>query len=278
MSQLYNEARVILRSDGSVHIAFRDRCTIYATPENILSLFSDPFEFIETGRLSYADSTCEVNRKRAVLDDILGVTLASVSSDKQILCHFPELFQCIVSTGVTDKERKTPLNMKYFELETVLSDEKSFLLRHYLELAGSLKTPLTIKKNIRLRDEVQFAIIREILNAFFDEELPDAAPPAALSEQIDQIEQATVLRKEPFPDAEFVSTSQYALIHGLSEYTVREYANKGYIKNAKKAIKTIGFFRGTKHPTQLICCPVVRKSQKTRTHPAGEFLPEVPPM
>lgn len=42
-------ARVILRSDGFVHIAFPDIRSIWATAENIMDLFSDPIEFIETG-------------------------------------------------------------------------------------------------------------------------------------------------------------------------------------------------------------------------------------
>lgn len=34
-------ARVILRSDGFIHIAFEDIRSIWATAENVLELFSD---------------------------------------------------------------------------------------------------------------------------------------------------------------------------------------------------------------------------------------------
>lgn len=172
MNSVYNEARVVLRSDGSVHIAFVDKKTVYATAENLMALFSNPPDFIENGRFGYADSTFEANRKFLVLDEILGLTLATVNNEKQIVCHFPELFQCILTSSTTPEAQKKPLNMKYIEYEEILPDEKSFLLRHYFELAGSMRAPLTITKNIRLREEVQFTIIREMLNAFFDEELP----------------------------------------------------------------------------------------------------------
>lgn len=234
MNETCNEARVVLRSDGSVHIAFENKHTVYATPANLMHLFSDPIEFVEDGYKSYEDSTFEANRKLSPLNDILGLTLATVNNDKQIVCHFPELFQCINSSSASDKARGMPLNMKNFAFETILSDEKSFLLRHYLELAGSVRAPLTIKKNIRLREEVQFAIIREILNAFFDEELPEAEPAKDVSGQIEQIEQNALLKKELLPDAEFVTVLQYAQIHNLSPYTVRKHANEGFIEGAKR--------------------------------------------
>lgn len=56
-------ARVILRSDGHVHIAFRDIRSIYATIKNLQEFFSDPFEFIEVTSHSYEDSTFQINRR-----------------------------------------------------------------------------------------------------------------------------------------------------------------------------------------------------------------------
>lgn len=120
-------------------------------------MFSDPIEFIESGSQAYKESTFDINRKRTALEDVLGLTLASVNSDKQIICDFPELFQFIFSLN-TEKDKKRTLNMKSFELENILSDEKSFLLRYYLEFTNNLKFSLVIKKNIKLRDEVQFEI------------------------------------------------------------------------------------------------------------------------
>ncbi|MBE6579286.1 MAG: hypothetical protein E7651_05700 [Ruminococcaceae bacterium] len=234
MSLIYDQARVILRSDGSVHIGFRSKRTIFATAENILALFADPNEFVETGYLSYEDSTFIANRKEFELRDMLGLTLAAVTNDKQIVCHFPELFRYINIACSSAETKNAHLNMTDFAFEEVLSDEKSFLLRHYLELAGSVRAPLTIKKNIQLRDEVQFAIIREILNAFFDEELPEPKSSDDISKRIENIQQASLLKKEMVPDEEYVTVLQYAQIHNLSENAVRSHLKAGHIAGAKR--------------------------------------------
>lgn len=106
MAESKNLARVILRSDGSVHIAFYDVHSIYATAENIMKFFSDPIEFIENESQKYEDSTHLINRKRVDLDNVLGLTLASVNNDKQIVCDFPELFQYIMQNSDAKESKK----------------------------------------------------------------------------------------------------------------------------------------------------------------------------
>lgn len=123
MSESRLLARVILRSDASIHIAFRDVRSIYATAENLLSLFSDPIEFIDQTSKSFESSAFEINRDRVELENILGLTLASVNADKQIICEFPELFRCLFATMNDEESRSARLDMKSFEFESVLSDE-----------------------------------------------------------------------------------------------------------------------------------------------------------
>lgn len=53
MSEAKNLARIILRADGSVHIAFRDIRAVCATAANLAALFSDPLDFIETQSFQY---------------------------------------------------------------------------------------------------------------------------------------------------------------------------------------------------------------------------------
>ena len=219
-----NIVRVILRSDGSIHIAFEDIRTIYATPGNLMALFSDPMGFIEKGSHSQKDSTAVANRKRVLLDEVLGLTLASVNSDKQIVCDFPELFQYIFANEDTEEKRKKPLRMEDYESRMVLPDEKSFLLRYFLEFTRNLKSRVAIQKNIRLRNEVQIAIMREILNAYFEEELPEPAKPMDLSGQIDRSETELMYRPEKTdPLANMVTVNEYSKIIGLGPQTIRTY-------------------------------------------------------
>lgn len=233
MAEVKKLARVILRSDGSVHIAFRDIRSIYATAENLRELFSHPVDFIESGSHAYMESTFEINRKRVSLEDILGLTLACVNSDKQIICDFPELFQYIFSSNKTEPAKNEQLNMRAFEWETVLSDEKSFLLHYYLEFTNNIRAGLEIKRNINLREEVQFQIVREILNAFFEEELPKAACSVELSNQISLAEGDHVLKANgSAQDSDMVSVSEYAKLLNIVPATVRCYISQGRIKSA----------------------------------------------
>ena len=221
-------ARVILRSNGKVHIAFRDIRSIYATPKNILALFSDPIDFINNQSYSYKESTFEINRKRVVLEDVLGLTLASVTSDKQLICDFPELFKYIM---LSNDKQDEPLDMSSLVFENALSDEKSYLLRYYLEFTNNIPPLLTIKHNIKLRNDVQNEIIREILNTFFEDNLPEVSSVKDVSSHISQVENTIVYPKE---NNVMVKVVEYAEIWNISIDTVRTYIRNGRIKSAVK--------------------------------------------
>lgn len=225
-------ARVILRSDAGIHIAFRDVRSVYATAENLLALFSDPIEFIDRTSKSFESSAFEINRDRVELEDILGLTLASVNADKQIICEFPELFRCLFATMNGEESRSGRLDMKSFEFESVLSDEKSYLLRYYLEFTGKIKPGITIKNNIRLRDEIKFQILREVLNAYFDNDEPKTSAAIRLSEKIAAAEPGVMYPPDQTP--QMVSPAEYARILDCSPYTVNRYLREGLIKSAVK--------------------------------------------
>lgn len=235
MESTKNLARVILRSDGMVHIAFNGARTIYATPQILVELFSDPIEFIEVGSHAYKESTIIANRKRVPLEEVLGLTLATVNSDKQIVCDFPELFRFFLSAISDDTLCTKPLDMKSFELEGVLSDEKSFLLRYYLEFTSYFKSVPAIKRNLELRGKVQSAIVREILNTFFDDELPEPTESISVADQIGRSESEQLLKKESdSEDGDLVSASEYAEIIGLSTQCILIKLKAGLIPGAFK--------------------------------------------
>ena len=225
-------ARIILRPDGKVHIVFRDVRAIRATTKNLIRLFSDPIQFINQDSYTYKDTAFEINRKRVSLDKVLGLTLGSVTSDKQIVCDFPELFQYLFSLNSKSSE-EAYLDMNNIQLETVFSDEKSFLLRYYLDFTNRLTTALEIKNNIKLRDQVQFEIVREILNTFFVETLPDPAAPPDLSTQISNLEDDGITYQNESHD-NMVSAKEFAFHYGLDIDTVRIYCKKGLLKSATK--------------------------------------------
>lgn len=233
-----NIVRVILRSDGSVHIAFEDIRTIYATPANLMELFSDPNGFIENGSKGQPDSTFLANRKRVALDEVLGLTLCSVNNDKQIICEFPELFQYISQNNNTNEMRNKPIRMEDYEHRMVIEDEKSYLLRFFLEFTQHLKSRVAIRKNIKLNPQIQAAIMREILSAYFEEELPEPEKAASLSGFIEKSE--NMYQPEiANPMANKVTVKEYARIHDLSENTVRKYIQDKKLVNVIKVGKLL---------------------------------------
>ena len=232
MNEVENLARIILRPDGSVHIAFRDVRSIRATTANMIKLFSDPFHFINEDSFFYPETTFETNKNRLSLNKVLGLTLATVTSDKQIICDFPELFQYIFSTEYSS-ENEEALNMNSIELSNVFSDEKSYLLRYYLEFTNHLTSSLVIKDNIRLRDQIQFEIIREILNTFFSESLPEAKNTLDLATQVSQIEDHEVVYQKTNAE-DMIPLSDYAKLIGASRETIYKYIDLGLIKSAYK--------------------------------------------
>jgi len=228
MSTAETRARVILRPNGKVYIALPNAQAIYATPENIMLLFSDPINFLDNTS-AYEDVGIEINRNRVVLDEVLGLTLASVTSDKRIICDFPELFRYVV---MAEGDRTQPLDMTSFRFENVLSDEKSYLLRYYLDFTNNIPPSLTIERNIKLRNEVQHEIIREILNSFFEDNLPAAKNKKDVFEQISSAESALMYAAEE--KSAMITTAEYAKILDCSICTVLDYIHRGLIKSAVK--------------------------------------------
>lgn len=260
-------ARVILRSDGNVYICFEGPRAICATPETIMELVSDPIFFIEDGSNVYEDVTLQINRKRLPLTQITGLTLCTVNSDKQIMCDFPELFQFVFDGCQFEEQKSIPLNMKVFEEKTVFSDEKAYLLRYYLEFTSNLAALPMIKKNIKLREKVQFAIIQEILAAFWNEELPKASKITDLATQIKEVETDQVFQKDkPGTENNMVGKNKYAEIYDLAPQTVQNYLKKNLFKTAIK--NEVGHWRidKTEHPPKWD----IRQGKKRKETKRGE--------
>lgn len=237
MKRTNDLARILLRPDGLVHIALRDgnaARSIAATPENLTALFSDPIIFILEKSATYASTTQQITRDRVALEDISGLTLASVSADKQVVCEFPELFRFVFASSENDKNYKAQINMNSLAFENILSDDKSFLLRYYLEFTNQLSTLSEIKHNISLRDEVQYEIIRETLNAFFRSTADTTPALPAIEEQIAAARQTTMSKKTSTLPPNIVTVAEYATRKGLNINTVRAHVKANRYKSAYK--------------------------------------------
>ena len=231
MKQANDLARVILLPDGSVHIAFQDIRSIHATPENLLQLFADPLDFIYAKSKTYKTTTWETNEKRVPLFEVPGLTLASISADKQVVCDFPELFQYILTANNDEESRTLPLNMRALENQHILADEKSFLLRHYLEFTNQLTTTPQLQNRLRLREEVQTEIIRETLNIYLSHSFPEAMAAPDISERI-TVATSEVAATDISSDKEnYVDILTYCTKYDYSKQTIYNYLKDGRIED-----------------------------------------------
>lgn len=230
-------ARVILLPNGEIHIVARQAYTVSASVSSLLSFFADPIFFIREGCEKYPNTITTANRKKVPVPDVPGLTLASCNSDRQINLIFSELFQFFL-TADSPEDRIKPLNLYSYLGVHELLDEKAFLLRFYLDFCNQKKQDLKILGNLKLQEEVQYEIIKEILTAFFDTELPKAAPLEGLSDKIKHAEQLTYSKAQISSPADatrkVVSASEYADKNGLSVEAVRVAFNTGELEGFKK--------------------------------------------
>lgn len=234
MKQANDLARVILLPDGSVHIAFQDIRSIHATPENLLQLFADPLDFINTKSKTYKTTTKETNENRVPLFEVLGLTLASISADKQVVCDFPELFQYILTANDDKESRTQSLNMRAIENQHFLADEKSFLLRHYLEFTNRLTSTPQLQTRLQLREEAQTEIIRETLNIYLSRSFPDAPAAPDVSERIAVATSEVASSDKDTDKKNYVDITTYGCKYGYSRATIYNCLKDGRIKDFYK--------------------------------------------
>ncbi len=222
------KARVVLRPDGDVHIAFDSSTSIRATARAVLELFQNPMYFMEEGCLRYVETTAELCRngqKIVPLDDVLGLDLAYMTADRQIVCDFTELFGGLFSSIGTSNMDK-PLNMKDMICVAAgqsLSDEKAFLLRYYLEIGSFFaeKEAPIIERHIKLRDDVMLAIMKIAVRSFASSAPQRTPKPVAISDYLAKINVPPAPMNEEDANSYMVGTTEYGKMIGVTAQQVR---------------------------------------------------------
>ncbi len=226
---VFQMAKVMLHMDGSVHICLDDYRTFYATPSNLMAFFSNPIAFIKKGINQEAESTAEINPTRRPLNKMLGVTLVYLTSNKELIFVFPELFQFVFSS-VSEAEKAGRLNMKAFIYNKNLSDAKSFLLKFYFDFVQTYSNGTMIQEKVEISKEAFFETTREIFNAVFSIEEPQP-PHKNLNDRINDSRHKELFTSVSEDDVEYISVAEYADLHGLISNEVKAMIANGRIKN-----------------------------------------------
>jgi len=229
-------ARVILRPDGSVHIAFTSRTSIRATARAISDLFKNPMRFMESGCLAYEETTkqiCRAGQKAIPLEEIVGLDLAYLTKDRRIVCEFGELFFAIFDRmGKSNMDE--PLDMSKIlnnASKGGLADEKAILLRYYLDICAYLseKKMPQIERHVHLCNEVQLAVMKVFLSGIAPS--PQAAKAPAQPTIFDMMEEepaASTANPEPAVAPKYLmGTKEYAALLNVTSQQVRNWCRSG---------------------------------------------------
>ena len=246
----YTIARVVLMPAGDIHIAHSNRQTYYCTPKTLLLLLSDPLRFLDRGKGVIATSTFLLNKKQDALDEIPGLTLLSVFSDKRIVCEFTELFALLYSPHLLSTEKANEnLCIKVSEKQDGSIDEKRALISFYSMYAQTeLAEGKSQKQQLNVNSETMNHIISEIINTAVkvpskQKECAKAImPPIAVLKSELTIENDENALEEIYPDEttseksfqQYVPFEVYGPKHGVKPDTVRAWVNRGKLKSAFK--------------------------------------------
>ena len=122
MTNIIAIARVIMTEDGNVHIALDNKQTVLCTNHNLLSLICDPYDFVDNSFKKCTLTTRDINTKAVPLEDIPGLTLATIYSDKSLKCEFPEMFLSIKDK--VHESEEIPISFKNYNYKTAFTDNK----------------------------------------------------------------------------------------------------------------------------------------------------------
>lgn len=224
-------ARVILYVDGTVHIGLQDYRTFYASPNALKLFFADPINYIRDGINQERESTQAINKSKRPLDKMIGVTLAYLTNNKQLVCNFPELFQFIYSTPEDSTDKV--LDMRAYATERTLSDGKSFLLKYYLDFVEAFSSGTTIQNKLDISEETLFAIMREIFNAAFEIE-PIKPVKKDLNDRVNDAKHRQIFEVVSDDSDNMIPLTEYAAMHDVPRAVIIDHIYKGKLKSARK--------------------------------------------
>jgi len=225
--------KVILCTDGNIHIVLENTQTVVCTPHALIDLLQDPCLFSEN-RYSFHDiSSRYINPHHIEMDAVPGVTLLYATSENEIVCKFPLLFELLFS-NVGDVIN-TPLYAQNLLAERTLADEKQLLLSAHLLLAQFRSPSLTLDRKLNLPEDEQASIFKEIINAHLNaipvrknEIQPDSVP---------AIEEKPLVLQFPESSTQWVSLREYADAHNETYQNILNWANAGKLVTAHRTEK-----------------------------------------
>ena len=217
-------ARILLHPNGSLHIALNNFHTYYANTTAIQELLSDPYGFLDGGYKRYHDSTRDTESQRD--GTFRGLTLLNITADKCITCYFPELFQTLFEAMKAEGSDKILLSMDDYMNIKEFEDEKTFLLKFFMEYGDVIGPDIVLKRSIPLSQEARINVMQETLSTFWTEcrfkSEHTLDEQQELADKIDTAKKENTKLPKKFFGAKLVTAEEYAKIHNKAEKTVHK--------------------------------------------------------
>lgn len=221
-------ARVVMTADGNVHILMNNKQSVLCTNHNLLKLITDPYKFIEEDFREYYITTRYLNPHFGDIEDVSGLTLALVYSDKSFKCDFPEIFNSIATT--TLEQPIISINFGDYIFKDTFLDEKEYFLHFYLTLTNRPRSNTTINRKINIDHSLQERYINETLQDAFSVLNENISKPEPIVEKIDSESMANEINETK----EWLTVKEFAQKNNISIQTVISNINKGKYTSPKK--------------------------------------------
>ncbi len=138
-------AKIILNTTGNVHIMMNNYLSVFATIENVISLISDPYSFIEEGYKKYELSEKELRGVSRRLLDYQGVALVNIYDDSSSEIVYPILFDHLKLLNNSNVNEK--INLLYLKDKERFRDRKELFLKLYLDTVDVGPKKYVVERN-----------------------------------------------------------------------------------------------------------------------------------
>ena len=225
-------ARVILYTDGTVHLCLDSRRTFSCTASALHKFLQDPINYIKRDAFCLTETTDFINPQQRKLEKLGYLSLLYLDSKKELSVRFPEVFQYISTIEQSDWD--SPINMYNYIQRGNMSDAKGFLLNFYMKFTQSIDQEMHIQNYLDINKDVFYDILREIFNSvfFFEKEESQAV---RLDDVVNDVKQKLLVEDTPSDKSDdMISVTEYALKYGLERNAVLKLIHDDKLHNYEK--------------------------------------------
>lgn len=226
-------SRVVMISDGSVHIIMANGQSIACTAQNLLELFIDVYGFEMGAGRRYPLTTYLLSTESPSLMSFPGLTLAEIYEDTSVRIYQPLLLRYLADNveRISDK----PINLSRYLDAPEFMTQNELLLRVFQEMSLRVTCKLSVQRTVKLDADRQNKIMGEIYNTFLHT-VPSTKNSSMQVKQKAAGDLFESVNKTLVPPVAkgFISKQEYATLYNVTTQTVTNWISLNKLSSAKK--------------------------------------------